>query len=208
MRNQQLFFRELASQSTRWENLLRLPGVARAFGEHAVTDMSISQILDVGQSLKGISEDGMYTTTLPGEWRSPYVIADEMEKERLVEAFRTGEPFEPVVEEEDLLPQDISVAVRNGGGLDSAATQGADALEAEGFDIAEISNANQFVYEETLVVYADEASEPMAALVLERLGIGELVPSRGMYAFSTDVLVVIGKDWATRQTQAGAPAGQ
>lgn len=197
MRNQQLFFRELASQTTRFENLLKIPTMVRQFAEYTTTDLTAGDLIDLGQALRGMDEEAIFTTTLPGEWRSPHVIVDDAEKARLVQAMMAGEPFEPVVTEETLIPSDVSVAVRNGAGLDGVATAAADVLESAGFDIAEIGNANQFVYDTTLVIYGDEASEAAAALVLENLPTGELVASRGMYSFSTDVLVVVGKDWET-----------
>lgn len=203
MRNQQLFFRELASQSTRWENVFKLPGVVREFAEYAVTDMSVSEMIDVGRSLAGISEDDIQATTLPGEWRSPYVYVDEAEKERLVTALMAGEPFEPPVEEQEFAPSEVRVAVRNGGGVDGAATEASDALKSQGYVVVEVGNANQFVYDKTLIVYADEVAERKASMVAEALGIGTLVPSRGMYSYSGDVLVVVGEDWASR-TPGGA----
>jgi hypothetical protein len=195
MRNQQYFFRELASQSTRWENLLKLPTVVREFARNAATDLSVGEILEIGQSLRGLDEDAIQTVTLQGEWRSPYVVVSEEEKERLVEAMMAGEPFEPTVDEAAISPADFSVAVRNGAGLDGVATEAATILEDAGFRIGEIGNANQFVYDDTLVVYGDESEEAAAAHIVETLEIGEVVASRGMYSFNEDILVVVGKDW-------------
>ena len=207
MRNQQLFFRELAAQATRWENILKLPSVVGEFAQFAKTDMNARELIDVAGALKGISEDDMQTSTLTGEWRSPYVVTDEAEMQRLVDAMMSGEPFEPPIEEVEVVPQDVSVAVRNGGGISGIASEAADVLELAGFDIAEVGNANQFVYEETLVVYADESGEAAAAAVLEQLSVGALVPSRGLYTFSTDVLVVVGSDWVEASLTGGAGVG-
>jgi hypothetical protein len=66
-------------------------------------------------------------------------------------------------------------------------------LEAERFPVVEVGNANQFVYDETLVVHRDDGDAAQA--VLDTLPVGKVVPSRGMYVFDTDVLVVVGKDW-------------
>ena len=140
-----------------------------------------------------MGDDDIQTATLTGEWRSPYVIVDEEEKDRLMTALIDEQDFEPALTEIEILPSSVSVAVRNGAGIDGVATQAADILKAAGFDIAEIADANQFVYDETLIVYGE--NEAAATLVLENLSQGVLVPSRGMYTFSTDVLIVVGKDW-------------
>jgi len=57
-----------------------------------------------------------------------------------------------------------------------------------------VGNANQFVYDETLVVY--KTGREVAVQVAEDLPKARVVESRGMYEFTSDILVVIGKDWA------------
>ena len=52
-----------------------------------------------------------------------------------------------------------------------------------------------YVYDETLVVYNDDAFEAAAETVVASLGLGRTVPGAGFYTFDTDVLVVLGKDW-------------
>jgi len=53
---------------------------------------------------------------------------------------------------------------------------------------------NQFVYDETLVVYKGE-DEHKAEMVIAALGQGRAVNYRGMYTFDSEVLVVVGRDW-------------
>ncbi len=197
MKHQQEFFKALASQSMRWSNALKLPGMAREFARNVTTDMGVGQIVSLAQAFRGIDESNVQTTTLPGEWRSPYVIADAEHKEYLVERVMAGEDIEdrPDAEEPARAPGDITVTVRNGGGIAGSAAMAAERLRARGFDIREVGNANQFVYEETLVVYRDD--EEAAGMVARQLKTDRLVPSRGMYSFETDILVVVGSDWRT-----------
>jgi LCP family protein required for cell wall assembly len=193
MRNQQEFFRALAKQSTRWENILKIPTVVREFAEYTVTDMGVRELVSLGQAMRGVTDEDVRAATLVGEWRSPYVVTDEAEKERIVEIFMAGGDFDPTEAEGDQLPSDVSVTVRNGAGIGGVAQEAADILTVAGYDVVEIGNANQFVYDRTLVVYDEE--ESAAHTLLEALGQGEAAPSRGMYSFSSDVLVVVGKDW-------------
>jgi len=196
MKHQQEFFKALASQSMRWSNVLKLPGMAREFARNVSTDMGVGQILSLAQGLRGIDATNVQTATLPGEWRSPYIVPDVEMKEYLVGQVLSNGDIEERPEEEALLsPADVSVAIRNGGGIAGSAAMAAERLRARGFDIREVGNANQFVYEETLVVYTD--NEEAARLVARQLKTDRLVPSRGMYSFDTDVLVVVGADWAT-----------
>lgn len=194
MKHQQEFFKALASQSMRWGNVLKLPGMAREFSRNVTTDMSVGQIVSLAQSFRGMEESNLQTATLPGEWHSPYVIVDSEMKESLVGRVMRGEDIEGAPDEEpDISPADVSVSVRNGGGISGSAAGAAERLRARGFVIGEVGNANQFVYEETLVVYRE--SEEAARLVAAQINSERLVPSRGMYSFDTDILVVVGADW-------------
>jgi LCP family protein required for cell wall assembly len=196
MKHQQEFFKALASQSMRWSNVLKLPGMAREFAKNVSTDVGVGQILSLAQSFRGIDATNVQTATLPGEWRSPYIVPDTEMKEYLVSQILENGDIEEQPGEEDLLaPADISVAVRNGGGIAGSAAMAAERLRARGFDVREVGNANQFVYEETLVVYTD--NEEAADLVARQLKTERTVPSRGMYSFTTDILVVVGADWTT-----------
>jgi polyisoprenyl-teichoic acid--peptidoglycan teichoic acid transferase len=58
MRHQQEFFKALASQSMRWGNVLKLPGMAREFAGNVSTDMGVGQILSIAQSLRGMDASG------------------------------------------------------------------------------------------------------------------------------------------------------
>ena len=86
------------------------------------------------------------------------------------------------------------MTVRNGAGIEGCAQAAADILKGKGYSIAGVGNANQFVYDRTLVVYKDQRDA--ATQVVSDLPKAELVPSRGMYEFGTDILVVVGKDYS------------
>ncbi len=96
----------------------------------------------------------------------------------------------------------MTVTVRNGAGIEGVASDAAAALTGSGFAVGEVGNADQFVYDETLVVYSGEDSSA-ADLVVSKLDRGRVVQSRGMYSFSTDVLVVVGKDWRATEAATG-----
>ncbi|MDY0086987.1 MAG: LCP family protein [Coriobacteriia bacterium] len=200
MRHQQNFFKALAKQSSSWGNLLKLPKMAKELSKYVVTDMSMSQVLDLAQAFKGVGTENIQAATLPGEWKSPYVWVDEEMKNHLVSQMLAGGDIEAKdVPEVEKAPEDITVSVRNGAGISGVAAQAAARLQARGFQVEEVGNANQFVYEETLIVYRDD--ESAAQTVASALPKGRLVPSRGMYAFSTDVLVVVGSDWSDETNQ-------
>ncbi len=199
MRHQQEFFRALAKQAGDMGNVLKIPSIVSELAGSITTNMEVGDLVYTAQTLRGMSPDDIYTATVMGEWRSPYVWTDEDLKEELVEIFLTGRSFEEeIVPPEPLDPSTISVAIRNGAGIAGSAGGAASILADMGYMIDEVGNANQFVYDETLIIYKDQSAA--AAQVSAELPQGKVVSSRGMYIFDTDILVVVGKDW-TGSTQ-------
>lgn len=208
MKNQQAFVKAIAEQMATKTSVAKLPGIVSAVAPHVSTDMSLLDMLRTAQALRGGGGDNVYTTTLPGKWKSPYIWPDEEAKTKIIAKLEAGEPFKKkksaeqtaTVEPEQAAevstkdPAKVTVTVRNGAGIPGCANQAASILKARAFKVKEVGNANQFVYDKTLVVYAKD--KPAAQLVLQTLPPGtKLVESRGMYAFDTDILVVVGKDW-------------
>jgi hypothetical protein len=58
------------------------------------------------------------------------------------------------------------------------------------------------VYGTTLIVYKTDTVK--AGMVREALGLGDVVASRSMYSFKTDILIVVGKDWDAAKAGAAA----
>ncbi len=196
MRNQQQFFKALADQVTQVGNVVKIPGIVKEVSRYMSTDMSMNQIIDVAMALREMGSGNVQTATVMGEWKSPYVWPDKEHKEFLVNAMLEGRSFDATeTVEAPVQPSAVSVTVRNGAGIEGSANVVAEILRAEGYMVDEVGNANQFVYDETLVVYT---SDRTAALqVAAALPKARVVNSRGMYVFSTDLLVVVGKDYAT-----------
>ncbi|MBN2406019.1 MAG: LCP family protein [Coriobacteriia bacterium] len=206
MRHQQTFFKALAEQSAKIENLPKLPSIARSISGYMSTSMGVGEILEVIQALKGIGGDDVQTATIAGEWKSPYVWTDESEKARLLKAFNDGGSFDASAAADSVLdPADISVTVRNGAGLSGVAAECSGILESRGYIISEVGNANQFVYDRTLVVYDgdDKAAAERVAVDLPNV---DIVASRGMYSFTSRILVVVGKDWAEKTDVTTVPS--
>lgn len=195
MRHQQQFFKALADQATKFANVIKIPGMVENVSQYMSTDMSLNQIVNVAMALRDMGGENVQTATVMGEWKSPYVWPDEDLKEFLVNAMLEGRSFDDTsTVDAAIAPSSVTVTVRNGAGIEGCASAAADILSGLGYAVGEVGNANQFVYDETLVVYnTDQAA---AVQVAEALPKARVVESRGMYAFSTDILVVVGKDYA------------
>ncbi|HSK48462.1 MAG TPA: LCP family protein [Coriobacteriia bacterium] len=206
MKNQQIFFKALADQVAKSQNLTKVPRVVSSVAPYIKTDMSLMEMIRTAQAMRGAGSKKMYTATLEGEWRTPFIYIDEVKKAELIEKMKKGRSFDgsetPDAEDSKVEasavsakePGDITVTVRNGGGIAGCASQASSIVKARGFDVQEVGNASRFVYDKTLVVFkTDQANAAQVAAALPPGA--KLVESRGMYSFDTDVLVVIGKDW-------------
>jgi len=198
MRHQQEFFRAVMTQSMQVGNIFKLPSIVREVAHFTKTDFTGTQLVRLALVLKGMDDANLQTATMAGEWRSPYVYTDETLKAELLSRMMRGESFDASKTATVVLPADVSVAVRNGSGAAGAATSVASALSTAGFDVKEVGNAKRSTYTETLVVYSGSVADAQA--VAKQLGQGRLVQNAGQYSYTTDVLVVVGKDWRQAPT--------
>lgn len=206
VKHQQIFLKAVASKILEVRDPIRLSMLARDLAGLVKTDLTVGKIYGLSSVLQGMDVDGIETVTVPAVPKNiggaSYVIADEEAFAAMIARIEAGEPADPEVaaaesaaaSAQSVDPTTVSIAVRNGAGVEGVATQAADRLTAARYNIVEKGNANQFVYDETLIVYRD-GGEAKAAAVVEALGMGKPVPSRGMYSFESDILVVVGKDW-------------
>ncbi|MEI7813895.1 MAG: LCP family protein [Coriobacteriia bacterium] len=215
MKDQQIFFKALADQLAKTD-VTKMIRVINAVAPNIQTDMSLVQMIKTAVALKSAGSANLYTATIDGDWKSPFIYTNATLKKKLLGDFKAGRSFEPTpsapasstagaskkgaataaatAPSVAKKPSAINVTIRNGAGISGIAKQASLILKAKGFAVGETGNANQSVYKKTLVVYkTDRASAELLA--------GSLMPgttvveSRGMYTFPTEILLVVGKDW-------------
>jgi len=218
MKNQQLFFVALADQISKVGNVAKLPQIVSAVAPYIQTDMSLVDMIKMAQALRGSGRDTIYTATLKGEWKSPFIYPDTDLLAKLMRDVKEGRSFEPTstkagsataeaTEVSAKKPPQIKITVRNGSGLSGVAKQAASILKARTFTVGEVGNANQNVYSKTMIIYKDDLAA--AELVASAMPPGtKIVQSRGMYSFDTDILVVVGKDWDVAKVPAAPVTSQ
>lgn len=204
MANQQLFARAVVTQLARPENAFKFKSIVDAVVNNVVTNMSVGDLLRLANDMKGMGGDALETVTMPGTPQmiggGSYVIADKEAFAQILQRVDQGLPADGSGGDGTSAapaPETVSVTIRNGAGIGGVAADASRRLTRAGFDVGEVGNMNQFLYKETLVVHKDD--EVAAQLVQQALAKGKVVPSRGMYEFSTDVLVVVGADWGQPQ---------
>ena len=208
MKDQQIFFKAVATQLSKSRDVTKIIRAVNAAAPYVKTDLSLVQMLKVAVALKDAGSDRIYTATVDGDWKSPYIITNLSLKKKLLADFKAGRSFEPTksADPDDAdsktkaaapaakKASDIQITVRNGAGISGIAKQAGLILKAKGFTVADTGNANQNVYKKTLVVYKSDkaAAEQVASALMPGTSI---VESRGMYSFSSEILLVVGKDW-------------
>lgn len=166
------------------------------------TDYSSFDALSVSDVLRGFEASQVYSVQVPGyvpisqSGGTSYFVHYDDDWANMMTAVDAGiDPTPATVDASFVAPGSFSITVRNGAEITGAAAQMSDLLSAGGFVVTEVGNADHYVYEETLIVYKDPLFEPAAQAVSEYLGVGRPVDSAGFYAFETNVLVILGKDW-------------
>ena len=129
-----------------------------------------------------VEADGTYFEVSGGELDAMMTSVEE-----------TGDPSTTANYQLD--PSSFTIEVRNGAGIDGGANQVQAQLSSEGFRVTATGNADSYVYDETLVVYKDEAMIPAAEQVVDALTVGRVIDASIYYEYGTDILVIIGKDW-------------
>lgn len=207
MRNQQEFIKALASQAMSLSNVFKASSIVDAIASNLDTDMTPGQMADLVLQFKGMKSSDIDSANAPGGPKYvdgiSYVVLDEVKLTAMLDRMKQGLPLDPskaagaagsTTPATTVKPGDFQLTIRNGAGVSGLGKQCSDFLVPKGFKIAETGNMTQFVYGRTLIVY-QKGSEARANFVRETLGLGDVIPAAGMYAFKTPVMVVIGKDW-------------
>ncbi|WP_139653511.1 LCP family protein [Raoultibacter phocaeensis] len=166
------------------------------------TDYSASDALALIDALRGIDLSQVHAVRMPGydvtssSTGDEYFVASTDEWTAMLEALDAGmDPAPAAAAGPAVDPASFEITVRNGSGITGGAQQMSDALVGKGYKVTDTGNADQYVYNETLVVYQDNDFKDAAESVVHDLGAGRAIASNGFYTFETDVLVVLGKDW-------------
>lgn len=220
MKDQQIFAKAVADQIAKPQNLPKLPAIISAAAPYLQTDMSLMDIIKTAMAMRGAGSKNVYTATVLGTWKSPYIYPDDTLKAKLVTDMESGAPFDKKqaaaeaaaaaaattstatgVSAATVTPSTVTVTVRNGSGISGVAKQASMILKARGYNVKQVGNAGQNVYKTTMVIYKKDLSA--ANSVASQLMPGsKVVPSRGMYSYPTEILVVVGKDWDVSQIPA------
>ena len=175
-----------------------------SIGDFFQTDMSASDMTSIAGNFAGMAADDFTSVTVPGYEKtqqslssgsSTYYLATSSAWTQVMEDLDGGNTSAGKSSVETVDPGSFTIEIRNGANITGAATTTANALTSKGFKIEGTGNADQQVYEQTLVIYDNDKGAEQAQTVIDALGVGRAVKGRGYYDYDTDVLLILGGDY-------------
>lgn len=199
--NQRLFFATLAARMLESGGGLPFASLLDSVGGYLQTDLGATSVLELADKLGGIAASSVLGAQVPGYETTrdnvTYYVSSSNAWTAMMKLVSDG--LAPVVDKAATSQVDrgsFTVEVRNGAQITGGAAQISTLLKEAGFNVTEVGNATDAAsYPETLVVYDGEAHKAQAEEVIAALGAGRAVASAGYYTYTTDVLVILGKDW-------------
>lgn len=171
------------------------------------TDLSLDEIEALGSWLGGISAKDISTAILPGYYTAVTnvtgndvgrYVSTSNDVAGLVEKLENNEKMsaDDIGSVDLVKPSSFTVSIQNGTSVEGAAKSVADSLKAAGFKVGSVGNAENPVYDETIVVYrgSDEKGLSRAKTVIDQIGVGRAVDGDAYYNLDSDVLLIIGAD--------------
>lgn len=201
-RQQQLVF-AILSALKRPSTVTDVGDLVRSFAQHLSVDSTLADrgFLDLAFSLRGLSAADIEATTLPTLGRTidgrSVLVPDEPAASAVIEAFRNGESLVAAAE------GPLQVVVLNGNGVAGAAAHWRDVLEAAGYQVTRIGDADTSDFDETLVVVRP-GEQSRGVSIVDALGFGTV--TTGTVETSIDAMVIVGAD-AAREASAEASTG-
>ena len=99
---QQNFLKAVARKLLTLRGLLQLKELAKVFEECVNTELTVRNLLWLGQEVLSIGMEGIEFSTMPGSWKYPYIYTDKAAALELINAHLN--PYQ-----EDRLPEDLHI---------------------------------------------------------------------------------------------------
>ena len=214
IKRQQQFIRELMGKVKSIGFLLDVPKVLRlanAVSSGIVTDqnLSLGLIRSIANKLAGYSQQNIDFRTVPGDNRlingASYVVMREEEATSLFEAIAADGELPDVGKTSASIPGpgDVQLDVRNASSVAGAGRAWRDKLEAAGFNVRKVENADK-PRARTQIAFAPGA-DLKAKLLAEQFPDAELVQSVNLGSV-VDCVVLIGEDVAAQALPSPSPS--
>lgn len=102
MQTQQAFLKAVAKQLLQVSNLTKIDDFVRIFQQYVETDLTVGNLAWLGNEVMSMGAENIQFSTLPGQWKDPYIYLDPEETLALV-----NEHLNPYVE--DRIAADLNI---------------------------------------------------------------------------------------------------
>ena len=166
--------------------------LVEALGDFVITDAALDEdvIIQLAWEMRSLAPEDLDAATLPvedlqqdGVW---YVTEVQPAAGDVLAAFAAGAPIP-----DPGGPTGTQVLVNNGNGRSQAASSMGEALEALGYDVVGVGNADRSDHETTLIISRPNEL-PAAEALVAQLGFGEATV--GQPPPDADLVVIVGLD--------------
>jgi polyisoprenyl-teichoic acid--peptidoglycan teichoic acid transferase len=205
---QQLLLKALQKQFQNPLILARLPQVFSAVQTHLDTNLTLGELLALGQFGTQTKSNQLQMVLLPGRFSAPdefdasYWIMDPVRTAKIMETQFNVTPSQEVTDtSEPGLESDIAnlkIVLQNASGDENAVTKMVESLQKAGFGNIEADNDWPQPLSETQIV-AQWGNVDEARQLQSILGSSE-VSADSTGNLNSDITIRIGKDWVRRQT--------
>lgn len=187
---QQQFVRALAEEVFSASTLFKIPELGRIISDNVETNMTAAQIVFYANAARGVNLSTMPVEMLVGIDRYineiSYWIVDEAQVAEQVARVLLG-----INREANRV---ISLEVLNGSGSPGAAGDVARQLQSMGYTINTVSNAANFDYDVSEIIYSHDMSLEAVEEVAKSLNITRVIRAPEQEERQADITVIVGFD--------------
>ena len=102
MQTQQAFLKAVAQQTLTISNLDKIDSFVKIFRQYVDTDLTLGNLAWLGKEAIGMGAENISFSTLPNEWRSPYIYLDRAEVLTIVNTYLNPYVEDRVMEDLDI----------------------------------------------------------------------------------------------------------
>lgn len=212
MRHQRIFLSALGDKLLNKSDVTTMMASIDTMSQIIITDMSISELLDLMKTFRGFDMSTLQTYVVPSTPRTidgvSYILTDVKAFKEMMACVNSDQPYKPEDEANltdqqmkakaeannpDKTPAETKVDVLNGSSQAGVATSTANKLKQVGYDVTEIGNTNNH-YKECTIYYIHEADKKAAEAIGARLNISNIQYGGKSLETQSHVVVVLGDD--------------
>lgn len=217
--NQRLVLQAIANKALS-SDVATIAKTATTLSEYVSTDLTVKEIVSLAQAFQGMDVGAnMYTGSMPttSEYVDDlwYEVVVQDEWRAMMKRVGSGLPPTESTEIDSVtgtvianagdqstgegnvdITKDGWINVRNGTSHEGLGGEIAKTLEAAGYYVVDVANADADNYKTSMVIYDEHTQEAEARQIAEAMGGAEVVHNDGSYTTHEEFLVVVGADKA------------